>query len=239
MPQQVGHDGAHVDDRALLEALHGLFLEVGHVVVEAPAIHVLATVEVDHVEAAVVEDPRDALGDLVHQVRLLVNDVAVDAAVHAKVNAGVPGLVRRGGGPPRAALAAEEGVPLPLRADALVLDDLVTEEDLAVLLNAALPVPIGRLGAACPIAEIAGHADFGLVCTHILCQLGLELAPESLVGDGSHIGIALRDLGDEGVHADEDSVLVELVHDALEALDSVGASVLAEGVVPHGLAPRA
>ena len=64
------HDRAHVDDRALLEATDGLALEVRDVVVEAPPIDILAAVEVDHVEVALVEDPRDAIRDLIHQVGL-------------------------------------------------------------------------------------------------------------------------------------------------------------------------
>jgi len=85
VPEQMGHDRAHVDDGAAGKAPHGLLLEVGNIVAKPPAVHILAAVEVHHVKAAVVEDVGDALGDLVLQVGLLVDDVAVDAAIDAVV----------------------------------------------------------------------------------------------------------------------------------------------------------
>jgi len=144
-----------------------------------------------------------------------------------------------GRGAPGAPLAPFERVPLSLRADGLVLDDLVADDHLAVLVHPALPVLLGGHGAAGPVAQVGGGPDAILRGVDALGQRCLAVAPEALVRDGGHIRIGLRDLRDEGVHAHEDAVLVQLVHDGLEPLAAVGIAGLAERVVPRGRAPGA
>ena len=87
VPVVVVEAAALVDQGAFLELAHGDGLEVGRVVVETATVDVLAAVEVDHVEAAGVEDVGEPVGNFVEEVRFLVDDVAVDAAVDGVVPA--------------------------------------------------------------------------------------------------------------------------------------------------------
>ena len=129
---------ALVDDRPLVEFRHGHCLEVGRVVVHPTPVDVLAAVEVDHVEAAGVEDVGQTIGDLVEEVRLLVDDVAVDAAVDRVVPALRFHAVRRRLRAPRSARAAKERIPLALRSDGFKTNDLVVDYHFLMLVNLSM-----------------------------------------------------------------------------------------------------